>query len=372
MKYTGNVLVILAAALLASAAALPAEANAPAPRVTIAFEFVDENDQPVKPVGLQLATYRQYHEKLVVHHNYGTCDLPGCLELTVGNASVSVYDFTCKGNRCFDNLETFRVGEPQHMVLVPESDTPLDEALIGTFPGRSVSTGQIAGWRVVVTPEGLVISEDQEAAAGAPVYHSYSYCIGPASPAMTGFAITQAAEMLAGTLLLLLLGIRLRLIGGVLAAVALINFATFPVVWFTFPALGPAPTTQAQAVAVLTLLVALLYAGLLVRLRPAFNPARRSIVVGGLAVALPVLTMLIFGAATAASAAATAMGIGSAATAGAGLPYRVTMPASEVFAYSAEALLLFLLCRPALSARQAIMLSVLANSASLALGLVLL
>jgi hypothetical protein len=116
----------------------------------------------------------------------------------------------------------------------------------------------------------------------------------------------------------------------------------------------------------------LLYAGLLIRLRPAFNPDRRSIVVGGLAVTLPVVTVLIFGAATAASAAANAMGIGNTATAGAGLPYRVTMPASEIFAYSAEALLLFLLCRPALSARQAVLLSMLANSASLALGLVLL
>jgi hypothetical protein len=169
---------------------------------------------------------------------------------------------------------------------------------------------------------------------------------------------------------MLMLGISLRLIGGVLAAVGLINFATFPVVWFTFPALGPGPTTQAQAIAVFTLLAALLYAGLLVRLRPAFDPARRSMVIGLLAVAPPMVTMLVFGAASVASAAVDALGAGP--TAGAGLPYYVSMLASEVFAYSAEALLIFLLCRPVLSARQAVLLSMLANSASLALGLYLL
>lgn len=374
MKCPARVIALMAAAaLLAATTALPAYANAPAPRVTIAFEFIDENGQPVTPAGLQLARYSSYDEKLIVHHHYGTCDLPGCLELIEDSARNIIYDFTCHQNHCFSNLETFVVGEEQHMVLVPESATPLDKALIGTFPGRSVSTGQVAGWRVVVTPDGLVISEDQEAAAGAPVYHqSYSFCASPASPAMAGFAITQTAELLVAFLLLLLLGIPLRLFGGILTAVALINFATFPVVWLTFPALGPAPTTQAQAVAVLTLLAALLYMGLLVRLRPAFDPARRSALIGGLAVALPMVTVLIFGAATAASAAINTAGIASAAAAGAGLPYHVTMPASEVFAYSAEALLVFLLCRPALAARQALMLSVLANSASLALGLFLL
>ncbi len=106
------------------------------------------------------------------------------------------------------------------------------------------------------------------------------------------------------------------------------------------------------------------------KLRPAFDPARRAIAIGLLMMALPAATLLVFGAATAASAAASAAGIAGAA--GAGLPYHITMPASEVFAYSAEALLIFLLCRPALSARQVILLSVLVNSASLALGLVLL
>lgn len=371
MRCIGHALIILAAAaLMAAATAVPAEANAPAPRVTIAFEFVDESGQPVTPTGLQLATYWEYREKLVVHHNYGTCDLPGCLDLIEGDGNIIVYGLTCRENRCFGNIETFRVGEDQHMVLVPESATPLDKALIGTFPGRSVSTGQVAGWRVAVTPDGLVISEDEQAAVGAPVYQSAPYCPGPASPAMAGFAITQMAELLAGSLLLLLLGIRLRLIGGVLAAVALINFATFPVVWFTFPALGPGPTTQAQAVAAFTLLAALVYAGLLVRLRPAFDPARRAMVIGLLAVVLPMVTVLVFGAASVASAAAVALG--AAGTAGAGLSYHVTMPASEVFAYSAEALLIFLLCRPVVSARQAILLSVLANSASLTLGLILL
>ena len=51
-------------------------------------------------------------------------------------------------------------------------------------------------------------------------------------------------------------------------------------------------------------------------------------------------TVLIFGAATAVSAAIDLAAAGSAAALGAGLPYYVTMPASEVFAFTAEALLI--------------------------------
>ena len=83
-------------------------------------------------------------------------------------------------------------------------------------------------------------------------------------------------------------------------------------------------------------------------------------------------TVLIFGAATAVSAAIDLAAAGSAAALGAGLPYYVTMPASEVFAFTAEALLIAAICRPVLTAKQAVLLSVLANSASLLLGLVLL
>ena len=50
----------------------------------------------------------------------------------------------------------------------------------------------------------------------------------------------------------------------------------------------------------------------------------------------------------------------------------MTMPASEVFAFTAEALLIAAICRPAVTAKQAVLLSALANSASLLLGLVLL
>ena len=66
---------------------------------------------------------------------------------------------------------------------------------------------------------------------------------------------------------------------------------------------------------------------------------------------------LIFGAATAVSAAIDLAGAGSAAASGAGLPYYVTMPASEVFAFTAEALLIAAICRPVLTAKQAVLLT---------------
>jgi hypothetical protein len=341
-----------------------AQANVAQPPVRMVFEFFDEAAQPVAPESLQLAGCQdQVCQNPVVLFQKGVCKAPGCL-----TPPVKVPLPVCDANMCRVEAFEFRYPYYQLILLPPASETG-QEARSGIFQQKRIEPGSVRGLHVVITPSGLDFSEDEDLAAQIPGGTS-GYC-SPSPPIATiGFVITQVVELAAALLLLLLLGIRLRLIGGVLAAISLINFATFPVVWFTFPALGPGPTTEAQAAALFTLLAALLYAGLLVRLQPAFHPARRSMVVGLLAVALPMVTVLIFGAASAASAAADALGAAEAA--GAGLPYRVTMPASEVFAYSAEALLIFLLCRPVLSARQAVLLSVLANSASLALGLMVL
>lgn len=345
-----------------------AQANVPQPPERIAFEFFDTSGQRVMPVTIQLAgcTDEACQQPTLLFQR-GICDLPGCL-----TPPIRITPPVCNQTMCY--VEEFVFSQPYYrLILLPPADVSINEAATGVFQGQPIGPGKVKGLRVVITSTGLEITEDPDLASRLPGGASgYSFCPLASASMMTGFAITHAAELLVALLFLLWLAIPLRLIAGVLTAVALTNFATFPVVWLTFPALGPVPTTQETAVAALVLLAALLYAGLLVRLRPAFNPARRSIVVGGLAVALPMVTVLIFGAATAASAAVTAMGMGSTAAAGAGLPYRVTMPASEVFAYSAEGLLLFLLCQPVLSARQALLLSVLANSASLTLGLVLL
>ncbi len=354
------------AVLTIAAPAGVAQANVAQPPERMAFEFFDEAGQPVAPESLQLAGCReQTCQAPVVLFQKGVCKAPGCL-----TPPVKVPLLSCDVNIC--RVEAFEFLYPYYelILVLPASETG-EAARLGVFQGRPIDAGAVRGLRVMLTPTGLEISEDDELAARIPGGSS-GYC-SPTPPIATiGFAVTQVTELAVTLLLLLLFGIRSRLIGGVLAAVGLINFATFPVVWFTFPALGPGPTTQVQALAVFTLLAALLYAGLLVRLQPAFHPARRNMVAGLLAVGLPLATVLIFGAATVASAAVEAIAAGSAMAAGAGLPYTVTMPASEVFAYSAEALLIFMLCRPVLSARQAVLLSVLANSASLTLGLILL
>lgn len=370
---------LLALALVVGMPATAAQANAgpPRPKARMAFEFFDERSQPVIPTTLQLAGCQDQRCQAPVllyetprMMKQSICKLPGCL---ASPADMDVPGFSCtQENACRVDAGSFGSYPYYTLIIIPRSGIPPDAASVGVFEGRVVAPTEIRGLRVVVTVDGLDITDDDDIRDRTPPPPDFSYyCDESPSSAMIGFAITQAVELLVALLCLLVFGVARRLIGGALLALGLINLATFPVVWLTFPALGPAgPTTQAQAVAALTLLVALLYAGLLVRLRPAFDPARRAMVIGLLAVVLPMVTALVFGAASAASAAAGALG--AAGTAGAGLPYTVTMPASEVFAYSAEALLLFLLCRPALSARQAILLSVLANSASLALGLMVL
>ncbi len=355
------------AVLMVSAPAGVVQANVAAPPERIAFQFLDISGRRVMPASLQLAACPDEEcQQPTLLFQRGICNLPGCL-----TPPIRITPPVCSQTMCY--VEAFVFRQPYYrLILLPPSDVPASEASTGVFQGSNIGPGNVRGLRVVITPDGLEITEDPDLAASTPGGASgYGVCplVAPAEM-MTGLAITQAVELLVAFLLVLVLGIPLRLIGGVLTAVALINFATFPVVWLTFPALGAGPSTQQQAVAVFTLLAALVYASLLLRLRPAFDPARRAIAVGLLAVALPMVTTLVFGAASVASAAADVLG--AAGTAGAGLPYYVTMPASEAFAFSAEALLIFLLCRPVLSARQAVLLSVLANSASLALGLVLL
>ncbi len=358
-------LTLAVAVLMASSPADVALANVAAPPERMVFEFYDASNQRVMPASMQLAACADEEcQQPTLLFQRGLCNLPGCL-----TPPIRITPPVCNQTMCY--VEEFVFDQPYYrLILLPPSGAFAGEASTGVFQGRRIGPGNVRGLRVVITPDGLEITEDPDLAASTPGGTSgYSLCPFAPAPLPTGLAITQVAELLVALLFLLLLRIPLRLVGGVLTAVALINFATFPVVWLTFPALGPVPTTHEQAVAMFTLLAAMLYAGLLVRLRPAFDPARRTMMIGLLAVALPMVTVLVFGAASVANAAAGALG--PAGTAGAGLPYRITMPASEIFAYSAEALLIFLLCRPALSARQAVLLSVLANSASLALGLFL-
>lgn len=286
-----------------------AQANVAQPPVRMAFEFFDEAGQPVIPESLQLAGCQdQECQAPSVLFQMGVCRAPGCLKPPVTLPLPFCYENICR-------VEAFEFGYPHYeLILLPPATETGDQAHIGVFKRRPIDAGQVRGLHVVVTPLGLEISEDDELAARIPGGSS-GYCA-PAPPVATiGFAITQVAELAVALLLLLLLGIKLRLIGGVLAAVGLINFATFPVVWFTFPALGPGPTTQVQALAVFTLLAALLYAGVLVRLQPAFHLARRNMLAGLLAVGLPLATALIFGAATVASAAVEAIAAGSATAA---------------------------------------------------------
>ena len=358
--------VLIAALAIFLVGAPPASANVAQPPERMAFEFFDEAGLPLIPESLQLVGCQEQEcQTPVLLFQEGICNDPGCLP-----ARGKIRMPFCSENFC--RVDAYTFDYPHYgLILLPPAIETGDGARIGVFQDRPIRAGDVRGLHVVVTPTELEISEDAELSARIPGGSSGS--CSPMPPSATiGFAITQIAEIAVVLLCLLMLRVPRKLIGGVLVAIGLINFATYPVVWFTFPALGPFQSVQEQALAVFTLLAALVYAGLLVRLRPAFDPSRRAIVVGLLAMALPMVTVLVFGAATVASAAMGVVGAGSVATAGTGLPYRVTMPASEVFAYTAEASLIALLCRPVLSARQAVLVAVLANSASLFLGLALL
>ena len=247
--------VIVAVLVAGLVAASPANANVGPPMARMAFEFFDEDGQPLIPASLQLAGCQDaactspvllYATPRLFDNSF--CTLPGCLP---SSPDTKLFGFSCTGgNACRVNAPKFGSNPYYMLVILPRSETPLQEAAVGIFESQQLDFGEIRGLRVVVNSSEVRISDDEEIRDRTPPAPNYGYCNDGPTNATIGFLITQVAEILVVLLCLLALGTPHKMIGGILLAVGLINFATYPVVWFTFPALGPFRSSQEAAVAV--------------------------------------------------------------------------------------------------------------------------
>ena len=149
-----------------------------------------------------------------------------------------------------------------------------------------------------------------------------------------------------------------------LAMILLINLATLPVVWFTFPALGQLKPARVRGLGAAVLIVASIYVSMLVLIYRAKSASGRK--------KLIITSVLVVPASVA--CAAIPFIISSFLprnynASPAGLPTVLILPLSELFAVVSEAVLVHVLSQRKLSLRHAGELSVLMNVGSFILGL---
>jgi hypothetical protein len=218
-----------------------------------------------------------------------------------------------------------------------------------------------AAWRVSLTATGLVLTPET-----TPQYTDKSNLLLTGNLFLTGMGATQLIELIiAAAFLGLWLKIDRRRMASWLGALFLVNLTTYPVVWFFFPTLGRFQPVSARAMGVIVLILALLYAGLLVWIYRANTRRRRVSVIVATVVSLPITFfcgLLMLFAST----------YGNYHFYVAGWPGWATIAASEVFAVAAEATLMTLLSHGGLSWRQAGVMCLLTNIASFGWGVAVL
>ena len=330
---------------------VPAQANSAPPPSVIWFMFVDQTSAPVNVDAVQLVGCDSLAcAQPVLLQQYGQCQLDGCLQSSpqLNDWSTS---FDCAGNRCRSTAFNYPEGYFK---------------LIAQFSGRAnvsdVSSGlptdywqKSPAWQVSVSETGLSLTP-----TAAPEYVDKSGLF------LTGLAGTQLIELIiAAAFLGIWLKTDRRRLAGLLGTLFLVNLTTLPVVWFFFPSLGQFQPASARTMGAVVLIVALLYAGLLVWIYRAGTRRWRVGLIVATVVSLPLTffcgLLMLFASA-----------YGNYHFYMAGWPGWATVTASEVFAVVAETALMTLLSRGSLSWRQAGLMCLLTNTASFAWGVVVL
>ena len=244
----------------------------------------------------------------------------------------------------------YREGSPPFAKIVVQFTDGLRESEV--FTDKLPAWGETA-WRVTVNDSSLIVTRDasREALFGA---HSHF---------VEFFALTMVTE-LAVAAVVLGWGFRARgrRLSIALAYVALANLLSYPVTWFSWPAMAQfQPDASRRAAVVVAVVVALCAAGLVNIVRTEGTMRRKKMAIA--------LVLLLLGFA-ASPVAALLLFYGNSRIAVHGLPFGVTILLAEVFAIAFEAVLLYLLARKTWSMPlwQAAVISCVMNVASYLLG----
>jgi hypothetical protein len=332
---------LLGAALATILVATAAVANSPPPVPTIWFKFKYE----VSWISLQGLQYVQCEaiacQNPVVLHQYGKCSDPICIPPT-----AEVLDFDCADKTCLIIANFY----PDNL---PYKSNQFK--LIGQFSDRARTSNVVPVesdllsnnlWQVTVSPTDLNVTKD----SGSLDFRTKLFFI--------SLILTIPVELVAAALWLYFQKSSERVMGRTLATIAIAHLVTFPTVWGFFPALESFQYLIERALGTSCLAIAIVYALVLgyFRSRSAASLTVGSILLLPIAYAIGLFISLW-------------IGYGENTPLVGGLPNFVTLPASEIFAVLYEAGLIVLLSRGVWSFRQAGILSLLTNTASLVLGL---
>lgn len=327
-------------------------ANAPAPPSYAWFHF--QAPRPFAIKGAQLAECSTLTcDRPMLLIQAGTCDDPGCLQSPpLLGAS---YRFDCANNTCLlvEPRLSDRAMEPYVKLIAQFSDR-----LRTTKAFRLDIKNPLAGYaarnlRVTVRSVDLAIAPD--AAVMKPTRWELFW---------TALSLTEGAELSIAALFLGIVKVERKEFVKTLITIAFINLLTFPVVWFFFPALQPFQYTTTRVFAVVSLAMAIVFSSVLATRSTVTLKTLRNLLLGWL-LSLPVVLAIGF-------LAALVIGYGEWLPSAFGIPSIITLPASELFAVTWEAWLIYCVSKVGLPLFKIGLLSLLMNAASLILGLLFL
>jgi len=367
-KKLSNLIKILVILIILSLFTLPAIANAPPPPPMNWFVFSYPSGQKTLQ-GLQIVECNTATcEQPTLLIQYGECRDKACLEPNAITAQTrNTYRFGCAENRCLllDTVNTY--GNQQNQA---KEQSKQWFRLIGQFSDRlrlsnpvlKDPQGQstffpLSGlWQVQITNDSLQIIQEEDRYL-YPLFtplQEYTHQM-----FLTGWLLTIVSELLIAAPFLWWQKTPKPKFWRTLTAIAVVNLFSYPVVWSFFPSLEAFQLLLGRYLGISSLIIAILY-GLIIYNRRR-DSSRRIILVSILA--FIVLNIIgIFGALW--------FGYGNRFPIVTGIPYRLTMPASEVFAIVYEAWLISTLSLEKLPIRQSLLLSLLTNATSLIGGFI--
>jgi hypothetical protein len=285
-------------------------------------------------------------EQPALLQQYGTCSVDGCLSSSPELPKLEDWmgEFECAGNRCRAASYGYPYEGPYFKLVVQFSDQARTSEVMNGLP---LFPGDRTTWRVIVQDTDLSMTPDTDFKELNWRYGQYRL----------GLVLTQLIELLvAGLYLLMVVRVGSERLVNRLIMIFLINLATFPVVWFLFPAFSQFQFTGMRLMGIFGLIVATLYALALVRIYTGKGKARTGTIVlavSSLPLTLVCMVFMLF-----------ATYFGHANVSAVGLPPEIAILASEIFAVVSEAALIYILSRKSLSLRHAGAMSLLTNAAS--------
>ncbi len=373
MKWNqANLIGILAIAMIVLFA-LPAIANAPPPPPMNWFSLSYSTVQPTLQ-GLQIAECNTATcEQPTLFIQYGECLATGCLKPDDKTSQIAKdYRFDCADNRCLliNEVNTFPINQPEDQDQT-EKQTNRWFRLIGQFSDRlrlsspmfknpqekKASFSYSAFWQVQVTKDSLqlVQEEDRQLYFIFTPLQEYTRQM-----FYSGWVLTIASEVLIASIFLWWRKVSRQNIVRTLVAIAMVNLFSYPVVWSFFPSLEPFQILLGRYLGISSLVVALLYGAIIYGRRSASSKK---------IIFISLLSFILLN--IAGGFIALWFGYGNRLPIAQGIPYRWTMPISEIFAVIYEACLIATLSLGQLSLKQSGVLCLLTNVTSLVLGLII-